>query len=455
MYIAMSDTQYKIWLIIKKDMFTSKDCEYFKTLLYDKIYILSNTCKNTYIDWKVTVVAYDDISLWLEEIYQINQGQTLLIPFFSWDRLAKYSIDVYNHTFSTNIQYARFKDKDMINDTIQSISKKKFIYYTFKELLDESYDHIVSKWLKKFIIKPQSWSSSLMTFLVENLKDFDIVKQKLSSAFNYIIEEYFEGELNSVDFYHDGENLYILAYIKESALKDLYTTHQFSDAFLNTFKKDLKLFNFLIPVRYNESFKNITHEELTFISKIKDVLAKLPYRWYIHLEYKFDTSTNTIGFVERWARLWFKRKLFIEQVYTNHMETFNIPYLILNKKLQWFDVSLPGVYILKENITNTNIIWMRTSFYKKTSKNFTTIKMFEDALSRSLREYFSTTFDVHISDIQYIIIYKEWNTFYPFYQSNDTRLDYLLFFNDKDFLVVKEHIGEIVEHLVFNDFLLT
>ncbi len=444
----------KLWLVIKKDTLTDKIIENLKILSYDKIYVLSKQYQETHIHWKVTVVNYNNISTWIKKIYKLNTENIPLIPFFFWDGLAKNSIDIYNHTFSTQVKYSSFKDKDIINRTIQSASKKLFFHYTFHQLQKEKYENLIKKWLKKFIIKPKSWSSSLMTFLVEQAMDFDIIKKKILPEYTYIVEEYFDGELNSVDFYHDGKNLYILAYIKETALKDLSTTNFLSEHFLQTYKRDLKLFNFLIPIRYNESFKNISQEELYFLSKIKNILTDLQYKWCIHLEYKFDLSTHTIWFVEWWARLGFKRNAFIENVYTINTKVFDLPYLILQKKLQWFVKLSPWIYTLLETDTNTNILWMRTSFYKKTNKKFTTIEAFERMLSRFLRNYFSKTFDIHIIDIQYVIKYQKWNTFYPFYQRNDTRLDYLLYLTDKDFLIVKKYIGKIIEHLVFNDFTL-
>jgi len=450
--MKVSRNEQKLWLILKKDILSDRNIKRYKTLLYDKIYILSDQCKKNYTDWKITVVGCKDSIAWIQSIYKLDRGKTSLIPFFFWDVLAKHSIDIYNHTFSTKVKYPYFKDKNAINHIIQSACKKQFMHYTFDQLQQIRYQDIAKIWLEKFIIKPQSGSSSFMTFLVENSKDFTTIKKKLSPKHTYILEEYFYGELNSVDFYNDGKNLYILAYIKEKALKDLSTGNQLSEDFLHTYKKDLKLFNFLIPVRYNESFEKITHEEFRFLSKIQDILTKLHYRWFIHLEYKFNASTHTIGFVERWARLGFKRKTFIEKAYTTGIKALNLPYLILHDKLQWFTTVAPWLYILKESNTNTNILWMRTSFYKKTNKKFTTIESFKDALSRFLRTYFSKTFDIQVMDIQYVIKYKEWNVFYPFYQCNDTRLDYLLFFNDKDFLIVKKNIGKIVERLVFNDF---
>jgi len=114
--------------------------------------------------------------------------------------------------------------------------------------------------------------------LVENQEEFTNVKKKILPKFDYVIEEYFDGELNSVDFYHDGKNIYILAYIKEYALKDFFDAQKLSEDFLHTYRKDLKLFNFFIPVRYNESLTNITPEELDFLSKIRNILTQLTYR---------------------------------------------------------------------------------------------------------------------------------------------------------------------------------
>jgi len=50
---------------------------------------------------------------------------------------------------------------------------------------------------------------------------------------------------------------------------------------------------------------------------------------------------------------------------------------------------------------------MRTTFYKKTKKNITTIAAFKEQLSSYLRDYFYKTYMVKITDIQYIIKYEE------------------------------------------------
>ena len=444
----------KFWLIIKKNILTEETIEQYQSLLYDKIYILYNQWKKDYTIGKITLLGHTNIEEWIQKIYEIKPDDITLIPFFFWDLLAKHGIDIYNHEFNTNVEYSCFKDKNIINKTIQTACKKHFLFYTFKQLQQATYGDITEKWFKKFMIKPQSWSSSLLTFLVENQEEFTNVKKKILPKFDYVIEEYFDGELNSVDFYHDGKNIYILAYIKEYALKDFFDAQKLSEDFLHTYRKDLKLFNFFIPVRYNESLTNITPEELDFLSKIRNILTQLTYRWLIHLEYKFDTSTHTIGFVERWARLWFKRNAFIENAYTTTTKVLDIPYLVHSATLEKFHNISPWMYMLNEMDTHTSILWMRTTFYKKTKKNITTIAAFKEQLSSYLRDYFYKTYMVKITDIQYIIKYEEWNIFYPFYQSNTTRLDYLLFFSDKDFVTIKKNIGKITEHLIFNDFML-
>lgn len=442
----------KLGLIISKSVLTEDNISKYQELSYDTIYILHKWWTGIRTVGKITIIGYSDLEEGINKVYELRPDDMTLIPFFFWDVLAKNCIDIYNHEFGTQVNYSCFKDKNIINETIQSACKKRSLFFTFDQMQQRSYNDIMEQWLKKFMMKPQAWSSSLMTFLIENSDQFDAVKKELSPDFNYIIEEYFDGELNSVDFYFDGQDLYILAYVKEFSLKDLRESNVFSSKFLEKYTKDLSLFNFFIPVRYDESFDTITQEEFNFFDKLKDILYTMKYRWFIHLEYKFNIETKRIWFVERWWRLWFKRNIFIEEAYTQEIRTFDIPALIYHKNFDYFTKTKEGIYILKEGITNTNILWMRTTFYQKTTKDFSTLSSFTSRFSSYLKKFFSTKFSVSIKDIKYIIKYEEENIFYPFYQSNTTRLDYLLSFHDKDFSLIKEHIGEIVECLIFNDF---
>lgn len=448
----MTATQENIGLIYKKDNITDKDIQSLTTLLYDKIFVLSKETDTWKSIWKVNIVNYTTIEEGIQHIFALTEGKLRLFPFFSWERLAKNSIDIYNTTFKTNVKYTDFKNKDAMNTIFQTLSPKRSTTYTYEQLIKIDYDHLFPTGVSTGILKPQWWCSSLLTFFITSREDFSIAKNNITPNNVYIIEQYFDGELNSIDFYCDWKEIYLLAYIKEIPLKELEDKQQLSSDFLNIYKKDLTLFNFFIPIRYNEELHSISEIELTLLSKIKNKLHSMNYRWFIHLEYKYNKETNALWIIERGARLWFKRNKYIEQVYNNTIQTTNIPYYVATKQPDIFTTIIPWIHSLIQKNTDTNILGIRTTFYVPTKKYFSSLNDFKEQLSKNLHMYFLQQFWAIVKNINYSITYQNNYTFYPFYQRNDTRLDYILFFNNKDFQKIKLDFPAIIERLIFNDF---
>ncbi len=128
-------------------------------------------------------------------------------------------------------------------------------------------------------MKPTNASSSTYTFKIKSQEEYAEILTKISKSYHYLVEEYIGGNLFSLDFYMDGENLYMLCFAREVAMIDLIETKKFSKDFLAIYGEDLeKHFNFVLPIRYNIDFTKISKTEMGFFEKIRKRLSEVDYR---------------------------------------------------------------------------------------------------------------------------------------------------------------------------------
>ncbi|MEI7562627.1 MAG: hypothetical protein WCJ39_02710 [bacterium] len=186
---------------------------------------------------------------------------------------------VYNIVNGTNIDYKIFRHKDVMNDFLGKLTHKRNISVSYKSILTLTYQKAKKDLGSKFIIKPQNTSSSMLTFKVTSEKEFKDVKKKLLKKYEYVVEEYIDGQLNSLDFFFDGEHMFLLCNVREIPFVELIENHKFSPDFYEKYGEDIsRYFSFFLPLRYNIPFTKLSPLEYAFFNEIKEKLKNLQFK---------------------------------------------------------------------------------------------------------------------------------------------------------------------------------
>lgn len=379
----------------------------------------------------------------------------LIIPYFSWDINSKYSIKTFNKTYNTNINPKIFKEKDQMMKVLSDIVPKKYLKYKYKDLYNEDFNKIRESLWWKLIIKPTNASSSINAFKVMTQQDFENIKTKISRSYDYVIEEYIWWNLFSIDFFFDWSKMYLLTFVREVSMIEIIEEDKFSNKFCEKYQEELnKHFNFVLPIRYNCDFEKLSKTEFSFLNKIKGRLKEMEYRWFVHLEYKYDRKEDKLWFIEWGARLGWNRTKYIKNIYNT--DTYKIPYyLLVEKDSSKFVLIKDWIYKFKEKEHNINLVWVKTNFVEPTNyinllKN--TWNIINTSFKDFILSYYKEKFWIKVNDITFLIKYWTNYNFFPFYMNNTSKFDYFLELDDENFKLFKKKKIKILEEIFFHDY---
>lgn len=379
----------------------------------------------------------------------------MCLPYFVWEANSKYAIKIYNKTFWTKINPQIFREKDEMMKFVWEVSEKRFLKIWYSQIVKMNYEEIESQISKTFIVKPTNASASRSTFKVRSADDFALVKSKLWKNYDYIVEEYIDWELYSIDIYMDWENMFLLSYTRSIAMIELSDKWKFSNGFLKKYGEEMdKYFNFILPIVYHIDFSLISWIELWFLEWLRSKLMSINYRGVIHLEYKYDKKTKKIGFLEWWARYGGRRRIFIKNIYNT--DNLRIPYYLLfeNDKSR-FKLVKGKIFAFKEKEYNLNFVRVKTNFTEAT--NYVSIlektgDIFKNSFENFLINYYKENFGIKVQKVDFFVEYHKWAVFFPFYKDPLTKLDYILKLDDENFSLFKRKKFKIIEQTFFHDY---
>ena len=429
-------------------------------LPYTKIVLLYGGVKDLTqykIPRKVEIYHYANLiemKRFIKQAYQ-KYYEYRMIPYFVGDMYSKYALYAYNLSFNNKIDARIFKEKDMMMDFLGELGAKKNKKLSYSELHKSTFYELQALLGPTFILKPTNASSSTYTFKIKSQEEYAEILTKISKSYDYLVEEYIGGNLFSLDFYMDGENLYMLCFAREVAMIDLIETKKFSKDFLEKYGEDLeKHFNFVLPIRYNVDFTKISKIEISFFEKLRKRLSEVAYRGFVHLEYKYDIKTQALGFIEWGARPGGNRPIYVKELY--HTDMKKIPYyLLIEKDTSRFKALKPHMFAFKEKEDNINLVGVKTNFIKPThyidilSK---TGDVLDISFQQFILDYFKNTFGIRVQDIRFQVKDNKHKAFLPFYMSNKTKFDYILELDDENFAMFKKKKPQIIEKVFFHNY---
>lgn len=434
--------------------------DYKRKLIYDHYFIITNKLtveeKELKKFKKFTIIVWpkNDLSKAIDDIYENYQDTYKFFPYFAGaDAKTKYAIKIYNKTFGTKTKVKHFRLKHCMNDFLGTeIAQKKSIKFKYKEIKKTTYTKIKKELGSPFILKPVNAASSLLNFRITSNRQFLEAKNKLTSKYDYILEEYIKGNLYSLDLFCDGKNIFLLCFVREIPFLELL--EKLSPEYMKKYKKSLKdEFLHFLPIRYTLDLSKLKPLELDFINKIGKQLIKKKYYGFIHLEYKRNLKQQQIGFIEWGARTGGRRAEFMEGMY--NMRAENLPLEILEKKDFSRFKKKGDFYFLNNRNIDKNYLMIYTSVLKKThitsilDKTPNYLKM---SFERFLKNYLWDNWKVRVKDINFFPTTTKEGYLFPFYERQDTKFNYIMEFEEEPFkeFVRKKH--SILEHLVFHDY---
>ena len=435
--------------------------DFKRKLAYDHFFILTHNCKveseklKKLKKFTIIECTRREIPKKIDHIFNDPKNSDLMImPYFKGiDADTKYSIKIYNKMFNSKIDANSFRLKSNMNNFLgKEIVQKKSLKYSYHEIIKLKYQKIAQKIGQQFILKPTNAAASLLNFKISSIENFHQAKQKLQKKYQYIIEEYLEGNLYSVDFYCNGEDIFLLCFVREIPFLEIM--EKFSQKYLDKYQTPLTTdFLHFLPISYSLNLKKITNFELEFIKKIGQKLIENKYRGFIHLEYKVKRKDKKIGFIEWGARMGGKRDYFIEKMHRLRAE--NIPFKILFKKdLSRFEKK-KGIYYLKGKDIDENLAFIKTNVIEKTHvlKILKKIPKFLNiSFERFLKEFMWDKWKIKVRDINFSLSNSSEGFLYPFYQRSDAKLTYIMEMKEKSFQKFLSKKYKILEHLVFHDY---
>ena len=432
----------------------------YENLPYTKIILLYSGEKDiekVKLPNKIEAIVCKNLNAMNREINNIykNYPNYLVLPNFGGDDFSKYSVKMYNKSYDIKVDPKIFKEKDVMMKFVGQVWEKNFFKTTHREVVHMSYDEIAETVGKTFIVKPTNASGSRCTFKVTSHDDFEFIKPKLSRIFEYMVEEYIGGELYSMDVFMDGENMYLLAYVREVVMIELADKKKFSAKFLEKYWEEIdKHFNFILPITYNVDFSFLSKMELSLLEELREKLESVHYRGVVHLEYKFDKKNKKIGFLEWGARYGGYRKPLIKTIYNT--DPLRLPYyLLVENDTSRFTKIKGKIHAFKEQEHNLNFVRVKTNFLETT--NYIDVlkktgNIFEVSFQSFIKEYYSIHFGIRIKAMHFFVKYSKGYNFFPFYKDIATRLDYIMELDDENFEVFKKKKFKIIEKTFFHDY---
>ena len=120
------------------------------------------------------------------------------------------------------------------------------------------------------------------------------------------------------------------------------------------------------------------------------------------------------------------------------------------KKINNFDI-----YEIKEQEHDVNYVRIKTNFINKINK-FDILKKTWDIMKNSFHsfilDYYKNKFWIKINNLDFVLkTTKDWN-FYPFYEKQSCRFDYIIELDDENFKLFKSKKFKIIEQIFFHDY---
>lgn len=452
----------KALITYKKNLNLKDIIDYKRKLIYDHFFIISEKNKISDKEFspyskKFTIIITEnlqDIPKHIDNTIDKFNKKFTIYPYFAGDAKSKFNIRVYNRTFNTKISPDSFRLKNKMNKFLgPEITNKKTIKMTYEEVAETTYSKIKKELGSIFILKPINAASSLLNFRISSNAMYKEAKQQLKKKYDYVVEEYLDGTLYSIDFFCDGKNIFIYNYAREIPFLEIID--KLSKEYIDKYKESLtdKFLHFL-PIQYTLTFDKLKPYELDFINKVGKQLKKQKYHGIIHLEYKAKHSEEKIGFIEWGARAGGKRLEFTEGAYNYRIE--NLPSEILHKKDFNQFTEKSGLYFLKNRNIDKNFLMIKTNVLRKTHvtkilkkiPNFLKVS-FEDFL----KNYLWDNWKIKVKNIEFFVITSDTHNFHPFYERSDTRFNYIMEFEEIHFKNFLKKKHKILEHLVFHDYI--
>ncbi len=450
----------KTLLVSRIARISDKNIYGFSNLPYTKIILLYTWKKSevpTRLPKNIEIFkcpTFTEINKQINIIFETHV-EYLILPDFFWDSYSKYNIKIYNKTFWTEVNSKIFKEKDKMREFLWEFAHKKHARMTYKDLLNTSYESLSTDIWDNFIVKPINASSSTNTFKITWEDNYNDIKSKLSKTYEYIVEEYIWWNLFSLDFFFESWKMYLLVLAREVAMIELSDKEKFSNKFIEKYWEELKKhFNFILPLSYHIDFSKLSQTELDFLEKVRQKLDEVWYKWIIHLEYKYDSKTKQIWFLEWWARFGWYRKIFVKEIY--HTDHARLPYyLLIDKDYSRFTKLKWNIFKFKEKEYDLNFVRVKTNFID--TRNYISIlkkswDIFHNSFSWFLKNYYENKFWIKIKKIDFFVKYDKNYNFSPFYKNNNTKFDYILELDDSNFKLFKTKKFKIIEDVFFHDY---
>lgn len=433
-----------------------------KYVLHDHIYVLHNNPtwqeKKPEHDKKIELrycPQKNDITDTIDKIFEEDKSKSMILPYFDFDAFSKYSIIIYNRTFNTGIDPQTFQYKNKMNDFIQDIIQKNNFVLDYETLITQSYQTI-SKKIKSplFILKPVNTASSVLNFRIDSEQAWLTAQEKLLKKYDYLIEEYIDGHLYSIDFFCNGRDVFLLCYAREIPYAEIL--NQLSFDYLKKYEDQISQdFMHFLPIRYTLDLSKLVNYELRFIKKVGQKLIENNYRGFIHLEYKIRRRDKKIGFIEWGARLGGRRPYFIQHMH-NNLRAENIPFDILYRQDNSFYVKKNGLYFLRRKHPEKNFFGVKTTVLEKMHIMDLMRKipnLFNVSLEEHLSQFFWDHWKIRFNRVMFDIKTSPDHYLYPFYKRNDTKFNFFLELDQKNFDELLTQKNKVVQQLVFHDWL--
>ncbi len=374
-----------------------------------------------------------------------DKPRELIIPFFRGDSYSQYAIHTRNQYSNKNIDWKIFKYKHKMNEFVGS--EKKAIFLLHDTLSTTSYNDIKKTlWEDTFIVKPINKSASAWAFKIANHHDWEQIQSKLLPC-DHVIEEYYPWHLHSVDFYFDGEHVLVLCIVKEMPFIEIMDENKHSEEFLLAYGEEInKHFLYFLPIRYDIPYNKMSDTERKLLSDLWKKLKSIGYKWFIHVEYKFNPITKKVGFIERWARMGWQRSDWIKRLH--YFDIKELLYDIHSGDISKWK-SYKWSYIFKNIVPNMHYIGIYKNFLKKTSIG-EIISSHKNYMEISFQQYIINYFKSLWIVVNNLHIMTSGNKkdFYPSYQWKSI-FKVLFEVDDDNFKKLKSKKIQIIEKLVF------
>lgn len=428
-----------------------------KKYRYDKIIFLCEECRLTEEEVKkekkvdIRIAPKRSFSRVLRELQEEYGKRSFLLPFFVGDDNSKFNIQVYNSTFGTKVPPKIFKEKSTMNAFLGDSIQKRNIRLSYEDLKQLSYEELKEKVGEEFILKPLNASSSVLSVRIASEHDLEMIRPKLQRKYRYILEEYMQGKLYSLDFYFDGKQLFFLCYAREMFFGEILKKLQKED---DEERYPPEFFYFL-PVRYTLDLKKLSKTERQFVQRLAKKLEEIEYRGIVHLEYRYDQKQKKIGFIEWGARPGGYRRKYTEEMHQYLME--NLPVDILLKKDYGRFRHEHGVYFLRGRDSDTNFVTIKANVLQKTHimqilrKN--PEKYLEVSFQKFLKNFLWDLWKVKVEQISFQVRTSSDYYLYPLHERSDTRFSYTMELKEKSFQRFLQKKYRILERLVFHEYL--